>query len=123
MPRPLQAKINDVSRFNLVPRVLSLPPSREYPGCSSSRDLTEGHDSYIFVSTGLTSGAQQRMEIKHRVAREFQFISNKVIIFRILLEGVPLHLSLHKTLSDELLVLLLKSGLYHPKAAQLEVYL
>ena len=123
MPRPLQAKINDVSKFNLVPRVLSLPPSREYPGCSSSRDLAEGHDSYIFASTGLISGAEQRMEIKHRVAREFQLISNKVIIFRILLEGVPLHFSLHKTLSDELLVLLLKSGSYHPKAAQLEVFL
>ena len=42
----------------------------------------------------------------------------QVIIFRILLEVLQLYLSSNTTRSDKLLVLLLKSRLYHPKAAQ-----
>lgn len=39
------------------------------------------------------------------------------------LEALPVYLSFNTTLSDKLLIVLLKSHLCHPKAAQLEVYL
>ena len=39
------------------------------------------------------------------------------------LEALPVYLFFNTTLSDKLFILFLKSNLYHPKAAQLEVYL
>ena len=66
------------------------------------------------------SGARSGNLSSHGAGMAIIIISNKVIIFRILLEELPLHLSWN-TLSGKLPVLLLKSGLYHTKAAQLEV--